>query len=358
MTFFIRLGPAKAAMKFAFACVALVTVAELAQAQSAGPWARCGGQGFTGSTECPQGFTCSAQNSWYSLCLPSNSGLTPSFAPTADPSTPPSSSSSPPSPPSSGGNKSAGCGKAAGIASGTYSITVNGKVRQYILRVPQNYNQDTAYKFIFALHWLGGSMTQAQAIEGGFYGLQALAKETAIFVAPDGLNRAWVNVLGEDVLLMDAIMEKIESNLCVDTTQRFSTGFSYGASMSYALACARPDKFRAVALYAGAQVSGCAGGGTKPVAFWSTHGLADTVLPYAMGRALRDHFLQVNGCEAKNAPEPVFGQPHTKTVYTCKAGYPVQFYAHTGGHVADPRDPGQFQSWAPAEVWAFFSQFS
>ncbi|CAK4081358.1 unnamed protein product [Aphanomyces euteiches] len=76
-----------------------------------------------------------------------------------------------------------------------------------------------------------------------------------------------------------------------------------------------------------------------------------------MGRALRDHFLQVNGCQSKTAPEPANGQAHTKTVYTCSAGFPVQFYAHTGDHVADPKDPGQFSSWAPAEVWSFFSQF-
>ncbi|KAH9079877.1 hypothetical protein Ae201684P_007586 [Aphanomyces euteiches] len=79
-------------------------------------------------------------------------------------------------PPSTGGNKSAGCGKSAGITSGTYSINVNGKNRQYILRVPQNYNPNTGYKFIFALHWLSGTMNDAASIEGGFYGLQALVK--------------------------------------------------------------------------------------------------------------------------------------------------------------------------------------
>ncbi|CAK4854053.1 unnamed protein product [Aphanomyces euteiches] len=323
------------------------------------------------------------QSEYYSQCIPSSNPTTaPSNAPTTKPSTPSSAPPSSSSPPSSGGSKSPGCGKAAGISSGTFSITVNGKNRQYIVRVPQNYNPSNGYKLIFALHWLGGNMQAAQSIEGGYYGLQALAKELAIFVAPD------------DILLMDAILGKINNNLCVDTTQVFATGFSYGAGMSYAIACARPDKFRAVALYAGvgiptarlknrsawfhifeigfepnraepsrgdpyagAQLSGCAGG-TKPIAFWSTHGIYDSVLPIANGRALRDHFLQVNGCQAKNAPEHTSGQPHTKTVYTCNADYPVWYYGHNGGHVADPQDPGQSTSWAPAEVWSFFSQFS
>ncbi|KAH9079922.1 hypothetical protein Ae201684P_007630 [Aphanomyces euteiches] len=337
-------------MKFAIASalVAVASVIELANAQGAAAWAQCGGQGFTGPTTCVQGYTCKVSNQWYS---------SPSSVPTAKPSTPSSSPPSPPSPPSTGGSKSAGCGKPAGIASGTYSINVNGKNRQYILRVPQNYNPTTGYKFIFALHWLSGTMNDAASIEGGFYGLQALAKESAIFVAPDGLNRGWGNAGGEDVKLMDAIMDKIESNLCVDTTQRYATGFSFGAGMSYALACGRADKFRGVALYAGAQLSGC-DGSSKPIAFWSTHGIYDSVLPIASGRALRDHFLQVNGCQAKNAPEPGYNEVHTKTVYTCKAGYPVWYYGHNGGHVADPKDPGQSFSWAPAEVWSFISQFS
>lgn len=55
--------------------------------------------------------------------------------------------------------RSAGCGKGPSIASGTKSITINGKNRQYIVRVPNNYDQNRAYKLIFGLHWLSGTMT-------------------------------------------------------------------------------------------------------------------------------------------------------------------------------------------------------
>jgi len=55
--------------------------------------------------------------------------------------------------------KSSGCGKAAGITSGTKSMTVNGKSRQYIIRVPNNYDKNRAYKLIFGIHWLSGTMT-------------------------------------------------------------------------------------------------------------------------------------------------------------------------------------------------------
>lgn len=33
----------------------------------------------------------------------------------------------------------------------------------------------------------------------------------------------------------------IEGDLCVNTAQRFATGFSWGGGMSYALACSRAD---------------------------------------------------------------------------------------------------------------------
>ena len=36
---------------------------------TAAHWAQCGGEGFTGPTTCASGFTCQAQNAYYSQCL-------------------------------------------------------------------------------------------------------------------------------------------------------------------------------------------------------------------------------------------------------------------------------------------------
>ncbi|KAG7111371.1 Xyloglucanase like protein [Verticillium longisporum] len=35
----------------------------------AAPWGQCGGQGWTGPTQCAAGYTCKPQNTWYSQCL-------------------------------------------------------------------------------------------------------------------------------------------------------------------------------------------------------------------------------------------------------------------------------------------------
>jgi len=115
------------------------------------------------------------------------------------------------------------------------------------------------------------------------------------------------------------------------------------------------DVFRAVAVIAGAQLSGC-NGGTTPVPYLGIHGIHDSVLPISMGRSLRDKFLQLNGCAAKNAPEPAQGsRTHIKTEYSCRAGVPVWWIAHDGDHVPDPSDANGIK-WAPGETWTFFTQ--
>ena len=75
-----------------------------------------------------------------------------------------------------------------------------------------------------------------------------------IFVAPQGISNGWANSDGQDVTFIDDMIRLIEDDLCVDTTQLFAMGFSYGGGMSYAIACARPTVFRAVAVYSGAQL--------------------------------------------------------------------------------------------------------
>ncbi|KAH7312582.1 fungal cellulose binding domain-containing protein [Stachybotrys elegans] len=239
-----------------------------------------------------------------------------------------------------------GCGRSP-PTSGTKSIGN----RQYILQVPNNYNPNTRYKLIFGFHWLSGSMTN---VAPGYYGLRSLAGETAIFVAPNGLNAGWANSGDADIAFVDQILSQVESQLCVDTSQRFAAGFSYGGGMSYALSCARSNIFRAVAIYGGAQLSGCSGG-NSPVPYLGIHGVTDNVLPIASGRQLRDRYLGLNGCASRNAPEPPGGSSQfIKTEYSCRAGYPVTWIAHGGGHVGDASQNGV--NYFATETWAFFQR--
>jgi hypothetical protein len=185
-----------------------------------------------------------------------------------------------------------------------------------------------------------------------------LSNNSAIFVAPEGLNNGWSNSGGEDVVFTDDMVRTIQDALCVDTTQLFSLGFSFGGGMSFALACARSNVFRAVAIYSGGVISGCSGG-TQPIAYLQAHGLSDNVLSISGGRAMRDRFVRNNGCTAASPPEPAQGSgTHTEFHFSgCSAGHPVVWYAFDGGHTPTPRDTGSNAAWLPQETWTFFTQF-
>ncbi|MFG2046630.1 cellulose binding domain-containing protein [Micromonospora sp. NPDC048935] len=253
----------------------------------------------------------------------------------------------------------AGCGKAPTLTNGTRTIQSSGQSRTYILRIPDGYDRNKPYRLIFGFHWLNGSANNVAS--AGYYGLAPLSNNTTIFVAPQGINAGWANTNGRDLTLFDDISRQVENDLCVDTTQRFALGWSYGGAMSYAVACARPTVIRAVAVLSGANLSGC-NGGTQPVPYFGIHGIYDSVLNISQGRALRDTFVRNNGCTAQSPREPSRGSgTHITTTYTgCRAGYPVQWAAFDGDHTPSPVDgsgPNDSRTWTSGEIWRFFSQF-
>ena len=266
---------------------------------------------------------------------------------------------------------SSGCGKAPTLTSGTHTIQSSGQTRSYILRVPTGYDNNHPYRLVFGFHWVGGTANDVDS--GGtdgynwsYYGLRRLADAAGngtIFVAPQGISNGWGNSGGQDITFVDDMLNQFQSGLCIDTGQIFSSGFSYGGSMTYALACARPTVFRAVAVYSGANLSGCTPG-TGAVAYIGLHGIRDNVLPIANGRALRDTFVRNNGCTPQNPPEPANGSlTHIVTTYSgCRAGYPVVWAAFDGaGHDPGPIDGSTgdgWHTWTSGVVWNFFSQFT
>lgn len=261
--------------------------------------------------------------------------------------------------------KSAGCGKTPTLTSGKKTMTINEKPRQWILKIPNNYNKDRPHKLIFGLHWLlanfndvsnGHSGILGQNVEP-YFGLDHLANGSAIFISPNGLNLGWANMGGEDVTFIDNMIKTVEADLCIDEKLRFATGFSYGGGLSFSLACSRPNIFRAVAVISGSRLSGCAGG-KDPVAYLGIHGGSDSILPYRGGTEIRNQFVRNNGCNGVDTPPPAKGSRQTiKTVFEgCSQGHPLWWIAHDGDHTPTPKDSkGHF--FAPEETWKFFSQF-
>ncbi|KAH6840584.1 Alpha/Beta hydrolase protein [Chaetomium sp. MPI-CAGE-AT-0009] len=263
---------------------------------------------------------------------------------------------------------STGCGNAPKLitdaaATTPLKLTSNGKNREFYVKLPQNYDNSHPYRLIFTLHALGGNAQQVTVGTGGYlpwYGIPALANDTlgAVYIAPNGLNNGWANQGGEDVTFLKTVMETVEADLCIDQNLRFSTGFSYGAAMSFSLACSLGKQIRAVAALSGnPMISGCVGG-TEPVAYYGQHGTKDSVLPIAGGRQMRDRFVANNGCTAQSPPEPAAGGKHVKTAYSGCGDYPVVWNAFDGDHTPQPKDPGAAQTFSAVESWEFFSQFT
>jgi len=211
--------------------------------------------------------------------------------------------------------------------------------------LPSGYSSSTQYPLVFQFHPRGGNAEQAinmPSIRSSF---------TAIYVAPQGLSASgstgWANTNGQDIAFTKAMVDYVESNWCVDKARLFSTGFSYGGMMSFAVGCEMSNVFRAIAPMSGALYSDFNCQGTGPaIAMWGSHGLSDDIVPIADGQAARDKILQENHCgttTVATTPSPCV------SYQGCDSGYPSTWCEFDGGHT--------IPSFASSAIAAFFKQF-
>jgi len=252
-----------------------------------------------------------------------------------------------------GATKSAGCGVSTSLKSGRTTLSVSGTMREYVLRLPDDYDASRAYKLIFAFHARGGNAAQVTGSgNSDYYGLYSRARAGAIFVAPEGLDAGWRNTDGRDITFVKAMLSEFNSKLCIDQQRIFSVGFSFGGMMSDAIGCAMADVFRAIAPMAGGipnadhPYSGCEQPNMHPIAVWMSHGDNDTTVPLADGKDALDLFVSRNKCQLQTAAV----NPSPCVAYQgCADGYPIHFCQFSGGHMVP--------SFASAAIWTFFDQF-
>lgn len=250
--------------------------------------------------------------------------------------------------PSEGASTSPGCGltdyPAACSSSGTpCSITVESTARTFYVYLPSDYDASKPYPLVFQFHPMGGNAEQAISMPS------IRSKFTAIYVTPQGLSSngtsGWPNTNGQDMAFTKAMLTEVQDHYCVDKERIFSTGFSYGGMMSFAIGCEMGDVFRAIAPMSGALYSGCKNG-NNPIAMWGSHGLSDNVVPIADGRKGRDAILSRNHCGTQTSsttPSPCVSYEG------CDSGYPSTWCEFEGSH-APP-------SFAAGAIVDFFKQF-
>lgn len=177
---------------------------------------------------------------------------------------------------------SSGCtGSTAGaVQRDRGTIDIGGEERWYLLTVPSNHDGATPLPLVVEFHGLA----EGAAIAAEMSQLDTVAEDegfVAVYPNGSGSPVRWDPHLGAqpnlDFDFVDAMLDALGEQLCIDEARVYATGLSYGAIMSSAMACARSGRFAAVAPVSGLQhPSDCAPGRSVPVLAF--HGTADPIL--------------------------------------------------------------------------------
>jgi len=258
--------------------------------------------------------------------------------------------------------------------------------REYIIDIPADYDPKHPYRLIFSWHQAYGSDTgnanglhpandgpNFDAKNYAYFGLHreaTAAKQPTIFIAPGGIgNLPWD--YNRDVVLFDDLLALVDANLCIDDSRVFTTGFSFGAMMSYALTLGRPSKLRGAVTMAAANFNFTQPTNAHvPIAYMGATGMSDTTCKWGDetqgGKACVLQHAKDNGCT-------IPGNLQTATVGSkkylcydfegCKAGYPVKVCTFDGPHTPSSVDDGSstgddgLKAFIPPLAWKFIAQF-
>lgn len=263
------------------------------------------------------------------------------------------------------------------------TMTHDGIEREYILYVPEIYDDQSPAPLVFNFHGYSSNAGE-QVLYGDFRSIA----DTAGFlvVHPEGtlddygithFNVGWGASTVDDVGFTDALIDEIASTYSIDETRVYSTGMSNGGFMSYYLACQLSDRIAAIASVTGSmsplQTSTCDPQGTVPVL--EIHGTSDQVVPYngaGFSEPTEDvvaYWYQHNNC---NILPTIVQIPDTNTgdgstvehfIYgDCSDEVTTELFKITGGQHTWPGTaigfPGtNYDIDASAEIWKFFSRY-
>ncbi len=217
---------------------------------------------------------------------------------------------------------SAGCGSPLALYSpGTSTpdqLTHGALARTFRVYVPTSYDSDTPLPVVILSH--GGFGSGAQ-IESGARIVEVAEDEGFIAISPDGVLspagiRTWnageccgyamtENI--DDVGFIAAILDRVESNACIDRRRVYATGMSNGAMLTHRLGCDLADRIRAIGPVGGTEMATtCAP--ARPLPVMHVHGELDDFVPYLGGF----------GCGV--AGVPFTSVPETITRWSDRAG--------------------------------------
>jgi len=247
---------------------------------------------------------------------------------------------------------SMGCGKTPTLKTGALTIQSGGASRKYMLRLPDAYDNKKPYRLMLGFHGATGNATEvAGGQNNNYFGLYSLSAGSTIFVAMEAVGGIWA---ASDVTYVNAVLDRVESDLCIDTDRIGLEGFSQGAAMVWTVACSRAKTFRFAIGHSG---GGLANPTTcEPIAYLGSLGLQEST--GSSGQTTQtDKFAKWAGCTIQTLPKAPTGGHLCSDYQGCSAGHPVRWCQYDGGHTPSPTDSGQGSSWMPKEAWKFVTQF-
>ncbi len=276
--------------------------------------------------------------------------------------------------------------------------------RWYLLSTPADHDGATPLPVVLDFHGLSeGADIHALFSELGPYG-QA---NGFVVVQPNGTGTpvAW-NVSSDrtgnpDLVFVDAMLDQLEADLCVDTSRVYATGLSNGAFLSSVIACTMADRVAAVAPVAGLTwPPDC--DPARPIPVIAFHGTADPILLFNGGvngaalapvidpdatttsappttpppidldgegyPATAQRWATADGCTGKPTDTDLTDSVIERT-WTCPAASPVEFVIVEGGGHSWPGSTfgpniegivGHTDESISANdlIWKFFQRFS
>jgi len=244
-----------------------------------------------------------------------------------------------------GGRATSGCGSVAAPTTGERSIDVGGAARTYYLHLPTGYDASKPWPLVFNFHGRTVKGFTAAPLQEDVSHLYEKGDAAGfIVVNPQGLSetdgtQTWnagiccaEDKSRDDVGFVDAMLDALESELCVDAKRVYATGLSNGGFMSHRLACERADRFAAVAPVAAMNgMATCSP--SRPPSIIAFNGTADPLVSYSVAKASMTDWVARNGCNA--TPTETFnnGDSHCDTYSGCTDGAEVVFCSvEDGGH--------------------------
>jgi polyhydroxybutyrate depolymerase len=235
-----------------------------------------------------------------------------------------------------------GCGRAPTDNDEVWSLDVGGRARRFAVHVPAGYDPSIPTPVVIDLHGRNSNASQQMLVSG----MRSKADRAGfIAVHPEGVEQTWnagiccgaaMSEDVDDVAFVDALLDELERELCVDAGRVFATGLSNGGYMAHRLACDLADRIAAIAPVAGPNGTvPCTP--SRPVSVLHFHGTNDGIVPYegfggffSVPDTMREWAAR-DGCRGESEVYLTTGDVRCERWMGCRLGTSVELCTIDGG---------------------------